>query len=306
VTPAPTAPVRPGAVAVRIPTRGPFSLTELGTFGFGHLHTQAWDGVWRLAFVVDGGHCHAGVAVRQVAPQELELTVEAAPHALEAVIRQVARIASCDHDGDAFVALGEHDPVLRRLIEAAPGLRPPLFASPYEAAVWCLLTHRRSRRQGTVLRDRIAREHGVRFEIAGRGVWAMPEPERLLTVDAVPGLPGEQLTRIHAVAAAAQEGQLDVDRLAAMDPGEAMHDLQRIRGIGPFSSALVVVRACGLADVLPLGEPRSRSAVARLYGLPDPLSDAAYLHLAEGWQPFRTWVAVLARAAGDRVPALRE
>ena len=293
-----------GAVAVRIPTRGPFSLTELGTFGFGHLHTQAWDGVWRLAFGVDGGRGHAGVAVRQVAPQELELTIEAAPYALDAVIRQVARIASCDHDGDAFVALGEHDPVLRRLIEAAPGLRPPLFASPYEAAVWCLLTHRRSRRQGTVLRDRIAREHGVRFEIAGRDVWAMPEPERLLAVGAVPGGPAEQLARIHAVAAAAQEGQLDVDRLAAMDPGEAMHDLQRIRGIGPFSSALVVVRACGLADVLPLGEPRSRSAVARLYGLPDPLSDAAYLHLAEGWRPFRTWVAVLARAAGERVTAL--
>jgi DNA-3-methyladenine glycosylase II len=293
----------PGTVVVRIPTRGPFSLAELGTFGYGHLHAQPWDGVWRLAFVVDGGHGHAGVAVRQVAPQELELTVEAAPEALDAVVRQVARIASCDHDGDAFAALGEHDPVLRRLIEAAPGLRPPLFASPYEAAVWCLLTHRRSRRQGTVLRDRIAREHGVRFEVAGRELWAMPGPDRLLAVDAVPGLPGEQLARIHAVAAAAQAGQLDVDRLGAMDPAEAMRDLERIRGIGPFSSALVVVRACGLADVLPLQEPRSRSAVARAYGLPDPLSDAAYLQLAEGWRPFRTWVAVLARAAGDRVPA---
>lgn len=290
-----------GTVVVRIPTRGPFSLTELGTFGFGHLHAQAWDGVWRLAFVVDGGHGHAGVAVRQVAPQELELTIQAPSDALDAVVRQVARIASCDHDGEAFAALGERDQVLRRLIAAAPGLRPPLFASPYEAAVWCLLTHRRSRRQGTVVRDRIAREHGVPFQIAGREVWAMPEPERLLEVQAVPGLPAEQLARVHAVAEAAQEGRLDVDRLTAMEPGEAMRDLERIRGIGPFSSALVVVRACGLADVLPLQEPRSRSAVARLYGLPEPLSDAAYIRLAEAWRPFRTWVVVLARAAGDRV-----
>jgi DNA-3-methyladenine glycosylase II len=290
----------PAPTVVRIPTRGPFSLQELATFGFGALHLQPWDGIWRLAFAVDGGHGHAGVAVRQVAPQELSLTIQSAPGAVDAVVRQVARIASCDHDGDAFVALGEHDPVLRRLIAAAPGLRPPLFASPYEAAVWALLTHRRSRRQGTVLRDRIAREHGVRLEVAGRELWAMPEPSRLLGVRDVPGLPGEQLVRIHAVAAAALDGQLDVDRLAAMDPDEAMRDLQRIRGIGPFSSALVVVRACGLADVLPLQEPRSRAAVARLYGLPD-LDDAAYLRLAEAWRPFRTWVAVLARAAGDRV-----
>ncbi|HYY12140.1 MAG TPA: hypothetical protein VE781_14485 [Kineosporiaceae bacterium] len=286
---------------VRIPTRGPFSLTELGTFGYGALHLQPWDGVWRLAFAVDGGRGHAGVAVRQVAPQELELTIDAPPEAVDAVVRQVARIASCDHDGDAFVALGERDPVLRRLLAAAPGLRPPLFASPYEAAVWCLLTHRRSRRQGTVVRDRIAREHGVRFEVAGQELWAMPSPERLLAVGGVPGLPAEQLVRVHAVAAAALEGRLDVDRLTAMDPGEAMRDLERIRGIGPFSSALVVVRACGLADVLPVQERRSRAAVARLYGLPESFSDVAYLQLAEGWRPFRTWVAVLARAAGSRV-----
>jgi DNA-3-methyladenine glycosylase II len=288
-------------VTVRIPTHGPFSLVELGTFGFGELHAQPWDGVWRLAFVVDGGRGHAGVGIRQVAPEELELTIEARPDAVDAAVRQVARMASCDHDGAAFAALGDRDPVLRRLIAAAPGLRPPLFASPYEAAVWCLLTHRRSRRHGTALRDRIAREHGVRFEIGGRELWAMPEPERLLGVDVVPGLPEDQLVRVHAVAEAALDGRLDVDRLTAMEPDAAMADLERIRGIGPFSSALVVVRACGLSDVLPLNEPRSRAAVARLYSLPEPLSDADYFRLAEAWRPFRTWVAVLARAAGDRV-----
>ena len=291
----------PAPTVVRIPTRGPFCLQELATFGFGALHLQRWDDVWRLAFVIDGGHGHAGVAVRQVAPQSLELSIEAPPGALDAAVRQVARIASCDHDGDAFAALGDRDRVLRRLIAAARGLRPPLFASPYEAAVWCLLTHRRSRRQGTVLRNRIAREHGVRFEVAGRELWALPSPARLLAVREVPGLPGEQLARIHAVASAALDGKLDVDRLAAMDPYDAMRHLERIRGIGPFSSALVVVRACGLSDVLPLQEARSRAAVARLYELPEPLGDAEYRRLAESWRPFRTWVAVLARAAGDRV-----
>jgi hypothetical protein len=69
--------VEPGVTVVRIPTHGPFRLDELGTFGYGHLHAQPWDGVWRLAFVVDGGRGHAGVAVRQVSAEELELTIEA-------------------------------------------------------------------------------------------------------------------------------------------------------------------------------------------------------------------------------------
>ena len=50
----------------RIPTRGPFSLEELATLGFGHQDDAAFDGVMRLAFCVDGDlEQHAGVEVRQ-------------------------------------------------------------------------------------------------------------------------------------------------------------------------------------------------------------------------------------------------
>jgi len=111
--------------------------------------------------------------------------------------------------------------------------------------------------------------------------------------------------RLHAVARAALDGRLDVDRLAALDPELARRELETIPGIGPFSSALIVTRACGLSDVLPLAEPRSRAAVTALYAaagvIDGELSDDAYRELAQGWRPFRTWVAVMARAAGGRV-----
>ena len=295
------------ARVVHIPTRGPFCLEELGTFGYGHLTLQPWDGVWRLAFGLDDRSGHAGVEVRQVAPEELELTVHAAPGSVEVAVRQTARIASCDHDGNAFHALGAADPVLRRLLAAAPGLRPPLFVSPYEAAVWALLTQRRSRRQGTVMRQWISDRHGVAFDLAGRRVSAMPLPERLLEVEVVPGLPREQVPRLHAVARAALDGRLDVDRLAALDPETARRELEAIPGIGPFSSALIVMRSCGLSDVLPLAEPRSRAAVTALYAdagvITGELTDEGYRELARAWRPFRTWVAVMARAAGGRVAA---
>ena len=45
--------------------RGPFSLAESATFGFGQRDEGSFDGVMRLAFGVDGYDRHAGVELRQ-------------------------------------------------------------------------------------------------------------------------------------------------------------------------------------------------------------------------------------------------
>ena len=80
-----------------------------------------------------------------------------------------------------------------------------------------------------------------------------------------------------------------------------MAGLREIPGIGPFYSALIVIRGTGFTDVLPLGEQKLRALVAQLYNLPVPVSDGTLSGLAEAWKPFRTWAAVLIRAAARRV-----
>jgi 3-methyladenine DNA glycosylase/8-oxoguanine DNA glycosylase len=77
--------------------------------------------------------------------------------------------------------------------------------------------------------------------------------------------------------------------------------LREIPGIGPFYSALIVIRATGFADVLPVGEPKFRTLAERLYHLRAPVSDTELAALAEAWKPFRTWAAVLIRAAARRI-----
>src|SRR5439155_3485801 len=83
---------------------------------------------------------------------------------LDAVRRQVARVLSLDFDGTLFTAVGERDPVIARLQRAAPGLRPPLFYSPYEAAVWAVMSARRPLRQMAEVRRRLSMEHGRIFK----------------------------------------------------------------------------------------------------------------------------------------------
>jgi DNA-3-methyladenine glycosylase II len=292
-----------------LPTQGPFSLEEAATFGFGHNTATAFDGVMRLAFCLDGPsgadggkgsyQTHVGVEVRQDG-EELHCTAYGCED-LERIAAQVARVLSVDHDGKEFLKVGRRDPVIASLQKAAPGLRPPLFYSPYEAAVWSIISARRPRRQGAQLRIRMGLAEGTTFALAGEDVPALPTPERLLSIDSFQGIPADRIERLHHVARAAIDGLLDVEHLNALDPDTAMQELQQLKGIGPFYSALVVIRACGLTDVLPTMEEMALALVGKLYDLPSPVTVEQFEELAETWKPFRTWAVVLIRAAAWRI-----
>ncbi|MDX6647929.1 MAG: hypothetical protein QOK40_3656 [Miltoncostaeaceae bacterium] len=212
-----------------------------------------------------------------------------------AVARQVARVMSLDHDGSGYPAVGAHDPVVARAMAAAPGLRPVLFHTPYEAAVWAILSQRTAMAQAASVRHRLGERFGQRLVLAGRELQAFPLPEELLAAPELPGVPAVKAAWLRGIAEAALEGRLDADRLRALQPDEARAELRTIAGIGPFSADLILLRGCGTTDVLSQHEPRLRRIVAASYGI-DPDDDEALVAVAEGWRPYRTWVSVLLRA----------
>jgi DNA-3-methyladenine glycosylase II len=283
---------------------GPFDLREIALMGFGHRDERSFDGVMRMAFCLDGDYeRQVGVEARQ-SGDRLELRAEAIGDPLndaeiEAVRNQVARVISLDHDGETFHRLCLADPVLSRVHARAPGFRPALFYSPYEAALWSIISARRARNQAITLRTRMSQQYGASFELSGSPTVCVPTPSSVLQIEALPGLPADRIPRLHAVAEAAQQGQLNAERLRAMPPEDAQAKLQQLPGIGPFYSSLIVIRACGHADAPSLGEPQSRAAIQAAYGIDHELSDAELLALAETWRPFRTWVSVMMRALAD-------
>ncbi len=284
--------------------RGAFSLRESVEFGFGQRHSTVFDGTMRLAFCVDDLVHQVGVAVTQDEHGVHGEVVNAAGGVatLEKVAAQTARMLSLDIDAHGYEAVAARDPVVARVLATAPGLRPPLFHSPYEAAAWCVLSLRWSGRQASAVRDRLAAAHGRSFEVAGSSMAAFPTPAQLLAVDAFAGIPPVKIERLHGVGRAAEEGLLGAEEIRQADPDEAMARLRQIPGIGPFSASLIVLRSSGVRDVPVEHEPRLAKIVGRLYGLPGPATPEDLLRIGEAWRPFRTWVAVLLRAASSRVP----
>jgi len=285
---------------------GAFSLRESAEFGFGQRHAAVFDGTMRLAFCVDDLAHQVGVAVTEDEHEVHGTIVGQAAAPVERVAAQTARMLSLDVDARGYEVLGARDPVVARSLAVAPGLRPPLFHSPYEAAAWCVLSLRWQARQAAAVRERLARAHGMPIEVAGRSMAAFPTPEQLLAVAAFEGVPPVKIDRLHGVARAAAEGRLEAEVIRRADPEAAMARLREIPGIGPFSAALIVLRASGVCDVPVEQEPRLAAIVGRLYGLPGPATADDMRRIGAGWRPFQTWVGVLLRATAGRLPRAAE
>jgi DNA-3-methyladenine glycosylase II len=285
----------------------PFSLAAAAAFGFGpnsgRPHTgQAGSGAgeMRLAFVTDDMRHHARVHLAQRPDGTVTAAVDSEADS-GAVLGQVRRILSLDRPAAGWLAAGERDPVLGGLQREHDWLRPVLFHSPYEAAAWSVISARRYRAQATAVRTRICAAAGAMPDVAGEQVPAFPLPAGLLAADSLPGMSQDRVAWLHAVARAALDGRLDPARLAALEPEEALRDLRRLPGIGPMYATLILLRATGVSDVLTFGEPRLAGYVAHFYGTGGaPASPEELARIAEHWRPFRTWAAVLIRAAGDR------
>ncbi|GAA4620798.1 DNA-3-methyladenine glycosylase [Actinoallomurus vinaceus] len=214
--------------------------------------------------------------------------IDAHPDDVGPATEHARRILSLDVDGTGFAAID--DPHVARLRQEHPGLRPVLFHSPYEAACWSVIGHRIRIVQAAAIKQRMAERLGDRVG----GLASFPGPERLLTVTDVPGLPPVKIERLHGIARAALDGDLDAGRLRAMETAQALVELQRIPGIGLFSAELILIRGAGHPDVFPASERRLHDEMAHEYGLHDP-SPARLAAIAEAWRPYRSWVGLLLR-----------
>lgn len=284
-----------------ITVQGEFDLAAAARFltGFAPAgQPEAEPGALRVAFPLDGEWTPVGAVLRQRSPGEVSVEVCGPPSSAEAVVGQVARMCSLDIDGTGFGEVAGRDPVVSLLQGLHPGLRPVLFASPYEAACWAVLSHRIWMTQAVRLRRRLAERHGTEVEVGGSVLTSFPAPAVLAKLEYLPGLSGPKMQRLRAIAEAATDGVLDAASLRSMPADEALKQLQVLPGVGRFSAELILIRGAGHPDVFPRAETRLHEIMREAYHLPDAgVEELA--EIAEAWAPFRSWTSFLFRVEGE-------
>jgi len=287
--------------AFEIRPKGPFSLAAAQRFlgGFTPAGGTFADQGERLsmAFPLDGWAGSAGVVVWQEGAIVRGEAVGPSGSVVDpaVVAKQVARVLSLDHDGRGWEEAGRRDPVIGRLQEEFDHLRPVCFYSPYEAAVQAVIGQWISMRAAARIKVGLAERLGEVVDAGGLSLHAFPLPQRLVELDGAPGLPSEKVVRLRGVGEAALDGRLDPTRLRAQPFDEALATLRTIRGIGEWSSQHILLRSAGVADAVPLADPRTRVAIRAAYDLPAEPSDEELTAIAGAWRPFRMWGFVLLR-----------
>lgn len=274
------------------PVSGPWSLATSRAFweGFAPSALAASDSreALRTVFVCDSDWRRVEAVVRQSGSvARIEVTGDGD---LDAATAQVLRFLSLDVDAQGWPEVGRRDPVIADAQRRLPGFRPCGFHSPYEAAVWAVLSQRLPMSRAASARAAIIERHGE------RGAPPAPAALRGLAFD----LPGRKEEYLHAVADAALEGRLDGAALRELPAEDALARVRGITGLGPFGAELVVIRGACTVDVLPRHEKRLEAEIAALYP-----GDAGLDAIAEAWRPFRTWAAVHLRALGGHRSARR-
>lgn len=247
----------------------------------------------RFAFVADDLGSSEQVAGAYVYPEGEKVVVETYGDAAPKTVRdQVRRILSLDVDGSGFPEVGRRDPVVGKLQELYPGLRPVCFYSPYEAAAWAIIGNRVRIVQAARVKARMTEELGSPVEVRGKQQRAFPGPSKLVGLDGFPGLFGRKVEYLRALARAALEGKLEAPYLRSLPTEEALVKLKELPGIGNFSAELALVRGAGAPDWLPSHEHRLGRAVAAAYGLEASPTAEELFEISEGWRPYRSWVAL--------------
>jgi DNA-3-methyladenine glycosylase II len=248
------------------------------------------DGVLRFAYCAEHDWRPVGVRVAQDGDR-VDVTVVGEGSAEESLPAQIARILSLDVDATAVDEIARREDTVARLTEAAPGLRPVCFWSPWEAACWAVLTQRSSMHTAAMVKQRITDAYGSSVTVDGRELRAFPAPQVLLGAPGLPSVNPVKAARIHGLAAAALDDTLTAATLRALPSEDALALLRQLPGVGPFSAALILISGAGAPDVFTTSEPRLLAAVRAAYGLPRDEPDDSCRALAERWRPLRSWVS---------------
>ncbi len=254
-----------------------------------------------LAFRLDKSFEAVAVALREE-PRSIVAEYEGTADSAS-LTAQVSRILGLEADGDAWLAIGRRDPIVGNLQAEFPGFFTAAKPSPYDAAVWGVISPRMQMRAAAKLKSAIGEAHGDRVTLHGRAHSVFPSPAQLARIEQFPGLSEEKLARLHGIARAAA-GRLDAARLRAMNEDDALAELQSLRGVGPWTASHILFRGAAAPTRSPLPSRACSTGSRTAYGLASPAVET-FTQVAESWRPFRMWVCILLSRHLSRVDGWR-
>lgn len=102
------------------------------------------------------------------------------------------------------------------------------------------------------------------------------------------GISRPKITYLKDLAQKVEDGLPSLDQLASWDDEAIIQALIPVKGIGRWTAQMLLMFRLHRWDVLPVDDLGIRSAMRKLYDLPDLPAKKTMLQIALPWQPYRT------------------
>lgn len=179
---------------------------------------------------------------------------------------------SLDDDLNAFYALAARDEKYQPVIQRFYGLHHVKFLTPFENAVWAVLTQRTPMRVAQTIKRALIEQYGPSLTVNGQEYRAFPEVNALYSVS-----PENLNTLVHNerktmyLCAVIEAFHQVSDEFLQHAPTEQVRAwLLNIKGIGEWSADFILLRGLGRMEHLRMSESTLRgdpfgSAIAKVY-----------------------------------------
>jgi DNA-3-methyladenine glycosylase II len=207
------------------------------------------------------------VSVRQASAAQLTVAVDGAAGEEARALALVRRMLGTERRTPIFDRGAAKVPWLRGLAKRVLGVKPPRYPTLWEACVNAIVFQQVSIYAAGAILRRTIEALGSPIEREGFALHAFPSIEAFLAADDSTlqraGLSRGKIATLRRAGEALAGGTLDEAMLEERSTPEAAELLCGIKGIGPWTAAVILLRGLGRLDLF----PQNDSGVARSLAL---------------------------------------
>ena len=216
----------------------------------------------------------------------------------EVVIDRISFFLSLSDDLDQFYRIAINDSNFAPVLQKLYGLHQVKFLTPFECACWAVLSQRNQLSAARKAKQVLLERFGTSLEVNGHVYRAFPEPGQLAeaSMEELKALIKHERREEYLGHVIKAFNEVDERFLRTADYDKVEEWLKNIRGIGDFSSKLILLRGLGRMEKLAL-EKRLIAATGRVYGKPMSVQRLHVIAEKYGrWKGY--WAYYLRTAAG--------
>lgn len=182
-----------------------------------------------------------------------------------------------------------HDKKLKPLIKAHGIFKLELEEDVFTSMVVSIMSQQLSTKVAKVFHDRFVVLHGNKS----------PTPQQLLQTPfeklRAIGLSNAKAAYIQNIARFAIESGLQAEKLQQMTNEDAINYLTQIKGVGQWTSEMILMFTLAREDVFPVDDLGIQNAMIKLYGLRTKEKKKLrkrMIELSQAWSPYRTYACM--------------